>query len=241
MVQKAKKIFPPGMIVFAAQIIMLYIRSAEFSSNYANNPLLYIYGATKDTEQFKLLDVDLWLLNLTLYCLLVIRRVTFYHDRFAYMFLPRYKKYKVFYGKVYGQLFRDTLLYQVFLAAGAYAGCILIKRMGFWVVFETDIFVWANICMMVGNLFLGTAAAYCIFCIRSLRAAILIYPGIPVLSCFLGLKLSVSISSFMPGSWMMIARSDMLAEGGYGLYRVILLEVVLSVIIFWKIYNNREF
>ena len=60
--------------------------------------------------------------------------------------------------------------------------------------------------------------------LNALRGAIVIYPGIPMISYYLGSSLPVKWSNLLPGNWLMAARSNLVSKGGYSMAAALLVS-----------------
>ena len=67
--------------------------------------------------------------------------------------------------------------------------------------------------MLMGELFFGAVMSIFILRWNALRGAIVIYPGIPMISYYLGSSLPVKWSNLLPGNWLMAARSNLVSKG----------------------------
>ena len=75
--------------------------------------------------------------------------------------------------------------------------------------------------------------------LNALRGAIVIYPGIPMISYYLGSSLPVKWSNLLPGNWLMAARSNLVSKGGYSMAAALFVELLLFVICSCLLVNMR--
>lgn len=237
--KKYRQMLAYGSMVFVLQILMLLIRATDFSMDSINNPMLYIYGKVNDSGSYKALDIDMWMINLILYGVMVIGKVSKYRNGNFYMIISRYKSFKSYYKMVYYQFVANTLCYQICLALGAICGLEFIRKTDFQITFHMQTFILAQTGMFLGNLFFGIIVVYVILRLNSLKLSIFIYPGIPILSFVAGMGLPACFSNFFPGNWLLLAKSSVLSEDGYNLAGVIVLEMLIFALVSIKLLKSK--
>ena len=101
------------------------------------------------------------------------------------------------------------------------------------------VFLGSQVCMLMGELFFGAVMSIFILRWNALRGAIVIYPGIPMISYYLGSSLPVKWSNLLPGNWLMAARSNLVSKGGYSMAAALFVELLLFVICSCLLVNMR--
>jgi len=214
-------------MAFLVQVVMLLLQSTQFLAGEAYHPLLYLYGKGYDMEGFHALEQDMWLINLSLYGVMTMGRITRQREEKSYMAVARYPSFQAYYRMAYGYFVKNTVAFQISVFLGALSGYAVLCGMGRRVVLNMYYVLLSQLCMMLGNLFFGILIFYCVFHRGGVKLAVVIYPGMPVLALVFGESLPVMISNFLPGSWMMFGRSGIYSDGGFSLWAVLLAELVL--------------
>lgn len=218
-------------IVFLAQVAMLLLQSMQFLAGETYQPLLYLYGEPYDAEGFHALEQDMWLINISLYCVMALGKMTRQREEKSYMAVARYPSFRAYYRMAYISFIRNTLAYQVFVFLGAMCGYGILWAMGKPVSMNLHDVMLSQICMMMGNLFLGILIFYCVLRRGAVKMAVVVYPGMPVLALVFGKSIPVMINNFFPGSWMMLGKSGAYSEGGFSLGLVLLVEMVAFLVL----------
>ena len=173
------------------------------------------------------------------YCIMVIRKIAKKREENAYMIIPRYKSFRAYYGSVYRELVGYTFLYQTAILTGSIVGYRLVWYTHHVQAFDERQFLGSQVCMLMGELFFGAVMSIFILRWNALRGAIVIYPGIPMISYYLGSSLPVKWSNLLPGNWLMAARSNLVSKGGYSMAAALFVELLLFVICSCLLVNMR--
>lgn len=213
-------------VTFLVEIAMLLLRSSQYLAGETYQPLLYLYGMGYDMEGFHALELNMWLINLSLYCVMTLGKVTRQREEKSYMAVARYPSFRAYYRMAYGCFIMNTFAYQISLFLGALCGYGILHGMGRAVVLHMHDVLMSQLCLLMGNLFFGILIFCCILHRGAVKLAVVIYPGMPVLAMVFGESIPVLINNFLPGSWMMYGRSEIYTEGGFSLLAVLLAELV---------------
>lgn len=251
--KKYKELILWGVVIYFIQIAMILIRANYYFNDpviemitqlqgkedaFRFDPVLYVYGEGHDTKGFNALEQNMWFVNIALYCVMVIQKMIQYKEENSYMIIMRYDSFYSYYKMVYTSFLKYTFFYQVFLFVGELAGIKVLEVMQCSLSYDLFLLGMAQVCTMVGNLFFGIFVLYFILHKDAWKGSLIIYPCMPIIAILLGNKLPVGISNLFPGSWVMLARSNLMATKGFSFWGIIVLEVVVFLFMS-KVVKNR--
>lgn len=225
-------------ICFLLQILLLLMQEFQYDGEHYQ-PLLYLFGKKYGKNAFYATSETMMFLTQLTYCIMVIRRIAKKREENAYMIIPRYKSFRAYYGSVYRELVGYTFLYQTAILTGSIVGYRLVWYTHHVQAFDERQFLGSQVCMLMGELFFGAVMSIFILRWNALRGAIVIYPGIPMISYYLGSSLPVKWSNLLPGNWLMAARSNLVSKGGYSMAAALFVELLLFVLCSCLLVNMR--
>ena len=229
--RKNKELFFWSGLLFVIQVAMLLLHSTQFSKSEVYQPLRYLYGDGYDLEGFNALEQNMWLINLALYCIISVRKIVQCREENSYMTIARFPSFRKYYQSTYYRFIGYSFAYQLTVFLGAIAGYEIIRTIHTVDKINWLYFVLSQFCLLMGNLFFGSIIFYAILHKNAIKWAIVCYPGIPVFSLFSKEYLPKMVSNFIPGSWMMLARSRLFSEEGFFLWVVFLIEIVVFALV----------
>lgn len=225
--KKNREIYFWSCLICFVQIIMLLVHSTQFSQDEIYQPLLYLYGKSNSLAGFYALEQNMWLINIALYCIMVIRKMVQYKEESSYIIIARYQSFREYYRKTYSYFIQYTIVYQIAVFLGALAGYAILSNVRTLAVLNWSQVMLSQFCLLMGNLFFGIILFWCIMQRNAEKWAIIIYPGVPVFALLSGEFMPEKVSNFIPGSWLMLARSRIFSDGGFVLWGVFLAETIV--------------
>lgn len=238
--KKNKELLCWGSLIFLIQLVMILLQAnhrlhdpildlvvqgyGKLEDVFPFEPLSYLYGKGYDGSGFQGLEQHMWLMNIALYCVMVIGKMTQYKEEYSYMIISRYKSFREYYRMVYFCFLKYTFVYQISLFLGALAGAMILQVTENTVSCQLFLVIMAQISLLIGNLFWGIFVLYFILHKNQWKWSMLIYPCVPIISLFIGEDLPARISNLFPGSWMMLARSNLMVAEGFSFWGVLLIE-----------------
>lgn len=77
-------------------------------------PLKFLYGDGYGRAKLHNVEQYMWLLELSLYCIVTVRKIVQYKEEDSYMMIVRYPDFRSYYRAAYGTFVKYTVLYQIF-------------------------------------------------------------------------------------------------------------------------------
>ena len=214
-------------VIFLAQILLMLAQMTQYGGEDLYQPLKFLYGDGYGRAKLHNVEQYMWLLELSLYCIVTVRKIVQYKEEDSYMMIVRYPDFRSYYRAAYGTFVKYTVLYQIFLFLGTLAGTGVVRlghsvRGVCW-----QPFLLSQGCMFLGNLCFGIIMFYLILHFNAVKLAVVLYPGLPVIAIVLRERIPEAVSNWTPGSWLMAARSSRMVSGGFPVGIVFLIEIII--------------
>lgn len=220
-----------SLIAFLSQLIFVLLRLVMQPKTVAEDPVNFFYGPSYDISSWDVHERYLWISELVLFCIIVIRFVATYQEERCAERVVRYFSFRAYYRSIYCKLFLECIKYHVMLWAGLLVGCMLGKQFGWNVSTDYQTLSLAVGTFFLSNTFFAGLAAYVISHRRQMRLSLLIYPCIPLVSAYVCSEKNRSFSKFWPGNWGIARRSQLLDTTGFPLLSCLAVELILIGII----------
>lgn len=238
--KKYKEIFFWIALILVIQIFMIMLDSAQFLKNEVFHPFRYLYGDGYDSEKFYALEQNMWLINISLYCVMVLSRIVRCREEISYISIIRYNSFRYYYLSVYKSFIIYSISYQIAVFLGALTGYGIVS-----IYCRVEEVYWyyllmSQLLLLAGNLFLGVLILYAVLHKHAVKCTLLFYPTIPVIALLSKEYLPQSVNNIIPGNWLMLARSSEFYDGGFDIRKTFIFEVVVFVLVSYMVFNSRD-
>lgn len=214
-------------VIFLVQILLMLAQMTQYGGEDLYQPLKFLCGDGYGRAKLYNVEQYMWLLELSLYCIVTVRKIVQYKEEDSYMMIVRYPDFRSYYRAAYGTFVKYTVLYQIFLFLGTLAGTGVV-RLGHSVQGVCwQPFLLSQGCMFLENLCFGIIMFYLILHFNAVKLAVVLYPGLPVIAIVLRERIPEAVSNWNPGSWLMAARSSRMVSGGFPVGIVFLIEIII--------------
>ncbi|MCD7825188.1 MAG: hypothetical protein LUH14_04405 [Clostridiaceae bacterium] len=232
--KKNKELIFWAILILAVQIFMLLLDSIQFPDGDLYHPFKYLYGDGYDRAKFYALEQYMWLVNLSLYCVMVVKKMTQCREENSYFSIVRYSSFRRYYLSVYKSFVIYTAVYQAAVFSGALMGYSIVRAYRSVAGLNWYFLLMSQMLMLLGNLFFGVIMLYAILQKDAIKCAVVVYPGIPVIALLSKEYLPQAVNNLIPGNWMMLARSRELFGGGFSIGMAVVLELEVFVLVSWR-------
>ena len=147
-------------VIFLVQILLMLAQMTQYGGEDLYQPLKFLCGDGYGRAKLYNVEQYMWLLELSLYCIVTVRKIVQYKEEDSYMMIVRYPDFRSYYRAAYGTFVKYTILYQLFLFLGTLAGTGMV-RLGHSVQGVCwQPFLLSQGCMFLGNLCFGIIMFY---------------------------------------------------------------------------------
>ena len=227
-------------VIFLVQILLMLAQMTQYGGEDLYQPLKFLCGDGYGRAKLYNVEQYMWLLELSLYCIVTVRKIVQYKEEDSYMMIVRYPDFRSYYRAAYGTFVKYTILYQLFLFLGTLAGTGMV-RLGHSVQGVCwQPFLISQGCMFLGNLCFGIIMFYLILHFNAVKLAVVLYPGLPVTAVVLRERIPRAVNNWNPGSWLMAARSSRMVSGGFPVAIVFLIEIIIFTAVSILSVEKRE-
>lgn len=238
--KKNKELLFWGVLISAVQIFMLLVDSVQFLEGEIYQPFKYLYGDGYDRAKFYALEQYMWLVNLSLYCVMAVRKMAQSREENSYFSIVRYPSFRRYYQSVYQSFVIYTAVYQAAVFSGALIGYGIVRAYRSVEGLSWYFLLMSQMLMLLGNLFFGVIMLYAILHKDAVKWAVALYPGIPVIALLSKEYLPQAVNNLIPGNWMMLARSREFCGGGFSIGKAVLLELAVFVLVSWRVVFKKK-